>query len=148
MNTLQNSCPLIPSQKGSHWVGTAQLHQVHQGNAARASLLTLLSLLQILLAGGLEDYEGNRVCFPTITSPRYKRLSKKNWHEGRYQWLNMFSLAFRTLFFQGLRFSAIFSPVNCVWAGRATHRLQSISAPYSNELTNYLLYLKPGLNTW
>lgn len=26
--------------------------------------------------------------------------------------------------------------------------LSFVSAPQSNELTNYLLYLKPGLNTW
>lgn len=67
--------------------------------------------------------------------------------EGTSGW-RCFPLPSRTLFFQGLRFSAIFSPVNCAWAGRATHRLQSVSAPYSNELTNYLLYLKPFLNTW
>lgn len=104
---------------------------------------------KILLAGGQEDYEGNKVCFPTIMSPKYKRLSREKlaW---RYQWLEMFSLAFRTLFFQDLSFPEVSSPVNCVWAGRVTtvQTLIFVSAPYSNELTNYLLYLKPGLNTW
>lgn len=97
MNTVQNSCPLIPSQKGSHWVAPSTPRKRFQ------SLTPYLAVLvtQILLAGGLEDYEGNRVCFPTIMSPRYKRLSKKNWCEGRYQWLKMFSLAFKDIVLSG-----------------------------------------------
>lgn len=47
-------------------------------SSASTPTMSLTSSRKILLAGGREDYEGNKVCFPTITSPRFKRLSKNN----------------------------------------------------------------------
>lgn len=45
--------------------------------------------------------------------------------------------------------SSIFTSKLCMSRKLPTvQTLIFVSAPYSNELTNYLLYLKPGLNTW
>lgn len=120
MNALQkHPVPsFLPNTALSERHSSARLHQIHR-KASRASLLTLLSLLQILLAGGREGYEGNKACFPTITSPRFKRLSEKKWCKGTSGW-RCFPCLQDTVLPRSAILSSI-STINCVWAGRVTH---------------------------
>lgn len=74
---------------------------------------------KILLAGGQEDYEGNKVCFPTIMSPRFKDCQRKIGVKVPVA-EDVFP-CLQDIVLPRSAFSAVFSPVNCVRAGRVSH---------------------------